>query len=168
MKDLLIKYDFEKNIDPNEIINKLNSGRHIIQIKNFPKEDLIYEAFISKLGNPIIEKRNNKGRSVFDVKISRQNNLFKSLANSNLRLPLHTDCSDFEKIPNCIGLLCIETAIEKQGINNFAFFKNILKKLSQQDLNYLIKKKWSFRNQNRSILSQKKDSYEICYDRIFF
>ncbi|MFD2565011.1 TauD/TfdA family dioxygenase [Aquimarina rubra] len=166
MKDWLIKYDFEEKIDPKEIISKLNYGTHIVQIKNFPKKDLAYENFITKLGNPIIERRNNQGRSVFDVKISLQNNLFKSLANSNLRFPLHTDCSDFEKIPNCIGMLCIKPASKEQGVNSFAFLDNILDKLSDRDRLYLINKKWLFRNQNRSILNKDKHHYRICYDRV--
>ena len=123
-------------------------------------------SYIEKLGVPIHERRNNDGLAVFDVKISLQNHFFRSMATTNLAFPLHTDCADFEAVPNCIGLLCVEPADKEQGSNTFAFLNDILKNLSAEKTQWLLDKQWKFRTQMKSILSLDNETYKICYDRI--
>lgn len=166
MKAMLINYNYDELIDIKDISNQLVSSYHIILIKKFPIDDSILEDFISKIGKPILETRNNKGKSVFDVKVSTQNNLFKSFANSNLRFPLHTDCASFETIPNCIGMLCAKADSQKGGISNFAILSDILKKLDTVKIDELNQKNWSFIQQQRPILVQENNDYKICYDRV--
>ncbi|MBM7421639.1 MULTISPECIES: TauD/TfdA family dioxygenase [Chryseobacterium] len=164
--DLLINYNWEKDVNHLEIAENLRQGHPLVIIKNFPLSDDQLQSFINHLGVSLIEKRNNNGKDVFDVKITRQNNFFTSIANSNLSFPLHTDCADFDSIPNAIGLLCIEPAGEDQGSNNFMLLNSLLKKISQDEKQKLLNKKWKLRNQERSILSIENGSYAICYDRI--
>lgn len=164
--DLLINYNWEKDVNHLEIAENLRQGHPLVIIKNFPLSDDQLQSFINHLGVSLIEKRNNNGKDVFDVKITRQNNFFTSIANSNLSFPLHTDCADFDSIPNAIGLLCVEPAGEDQGSNNFMLLNSLLKKISQDEKQKLLNKKWKLRNQERSILSIENGSYAICYDRI--
>lgn len=162
----LINYHWEKNIDFDEILKNLHDGNSLIVIKNFPLDDNELQSFIYRLGITLKEIQNNKGKDVFDVKITRQNNYFTSVANSNLAFPLHTDCADFDSVPNTIGLLCVEPADENQGTNNFMSLNTLLSHLSEHEKQKLLNKKWKFRNQERSILYVEKGIYKICYDRI--
>lgn len=162
----LINYNWEKNQDCEQILKNLQAGNSLIVISNFPLNDTELQSFVHNIGITLKEKRNNNGKDVFDVKITRQNNFFTSIANSNLSFPLHTDCADFDSIPNAICLLCVEPADEGQGSNNFMFLKSLLKKISQNEKQKLMNKKWKLRNQERSILSIENGSYAICYDRI--
>lgn len=164
--DLLTNFDFEKDFNHQHIIETLRKGQTIILIKNFPLPDHEFQSFINSIGNSIKENRNNSRQDIFDVKISKQNNFFTSIANSPLAFPLHTDCADFDTIPNCVGLLCVEPAIKEQGANNFIFLSKIISQLSENKIHDLLNKKWKFRNQHRSILSINNGSYKICYDRI--
>lgn len=166
VSDSLISYKFDQNLSYSEIINNLKNGNTLIIIKDFPLSDYDFQSFISCIGVLLKENRNNNREGVFDVKISKQNNFFTSIANSNLPFPWHTDCADFDPIPNCIGLLCVEPAIESQGINSFMFLNNLIKRLSENKIEELLNKKWKFRNQCRSILTASNESYKICYDRI--
>lgn len=162
----LINYHWDRNPDYKEILKNLQEGNSLIIIRNFPINDDELQSFINHLGIPLIEKRNNNGKAVFDVKITKQNNFFTSIANSNLTFPLHTDGADFDSIPNTIGLLCIEPASEDQGINNFMLLRDLLANLPENEKPKLLNKKWKFRNQERSILSLENGNYRICYDRI--
>jgi alpha-ketoglutarate-dependent taurine dioxygenase len=149
-----------------EIADNLRHKNPLVIIKGFPLHDDALQSFINRLGIALNEKRNSNGKAVFDVKIARYNNFFTSIANSNLAFPLHTDCADFDSIPNTIGLLCVEPASEEQGTNNFMFLSSLLKHLSEDEKQKLLNKKWKFRNQERSILKIENGSYTICYDRI--
>jgi len=163
---LLTNYNFQEELIDEKIREKLRKGEGIILIKNFPLSDEDLTSFINKIGLPIKENRNNDRSSIFNVKIFKQNNFFKSIANSNLDFPLHTDCADFKLIPNCIGLLCVNPAILKQGTSTFVLLKELIKELSKEEIKELSTKKWKFRNQFKSILSLKSNEYKICYDRI--
>lgn len=165
MQDVLIKYDFRLGIEPKHVKKDLITQPSLIIIRNFPKEDHHYENFVKELGAPVHEYRNNRGKGIFEVKVLGKERVFKSLANSNLQLPLHTDCSDFEKIPNCIGLLCIQNS-DKGGKSTFAFLERILEELDKEQIAYLLTKVWNFRKQKRSILTKTTNEYKICYDRI--
>lgn len=162
----LINYHWEKNIDFDEILKNLHDGNSLIVIKNFPLDDNELQSFIYRLGITLKEIQNNKGKDVFDVKITRQNNYFTSVANSNLAFPLHTDCADFDSVPNAIGLLCVEPADKDQGSNSFMFLNSFLENLSHNEKQKLLTKKWKFRNQERSILSEVNEIFTICFDRI--
>lgn len=164
--DLLTNYNYIDTLDYPEIIEKLRHGDSIILIENAPLSDKVLSQFISIVGDAIHENRNNNGQSIFDVKVTRQNTFFKSIANSNLSFPLHTDCSDFVSIPNCIGLLCVNPAPFNQGANTFAYIKDILKFFSKEEIEQLATKKWKHRKENRSILSYENKTVKICYDRI--
>ncbi|MFB9078911.1 TauD/TfdA family dioxygenase [Flavobacterium procerum] len=164
--DLLTSCDFEKDFNLQKIIETLRKGQTIVLIKNFPLSDYEFQSFINSIGDSIKENRNNCRQDVFDVKISKQNNFFTSIATSSLAFPLHTDCADFDIIPNCVGLLCVEPAIKEQGANNFIFLNKIISQLSEDAIDDLLNKKWKFRNQYRSILSGNNERYQICYDRI--
>ncbi len=164
--DLLTNYNYSDKLDYPEIIEKLRLGDSIILIENVPLLDKVLSDCISIIGHAINENRNNNGKSIFDVKVTRQNSFFKSIANSNLSFPLHTDCSDFVSIPNCIGLLCVNPACFNQGANTFAYIKDILKLFSKEEIEQLVTKKWKHRKEKRSILSYEKNSVKICYDRI--
>jgi alpha-ketoglutarate-dependent taurine dioxygenase len=163
---VLINYNWEKNLNHLEIVENLHRGDSLVIIKDFPLNDEELQLFINQLGVPLIENRNNNGKAVFDVTIARHNNFFTSIANSNLSFPLHTDCADFDSIPNTIGLLCVEPADEDQGTNNFMFLNNLLEHLSENEKHKLLNKKWKFRHQERSILDEENGNYKICYDRI--
>jgi len=165
-QDVLINYNWEKNLNFPEIIKQLRQEHSLLIIKNFPLNDDELQSFINHLGAPLIEKRNNNGKAVFDVTIARRNSFFTSIANSNLTFPLHTDCADFDSVPNTIGLLCVEPASEDQGINNFMLLRDLLANLPENEKQKLLNKKWKFRNQERSILSLENGNYRICYDRI--
>lgn len=164
--DLLTSLEFSEKFNYQKIIETLRKGQAIILIKNFPLLDYDFQSFINNIGDSIKENRNNCRKDVFDVKISKQNNFFTSIANSALAFPLHTDCADFDTIPNCVGLLCVEPAIGDQGASNFTFLNKIIPQLSENKIRDLLIKKWKFRNQFRSILSVDNGSYKICYDRI--
>jgi hypothetical protein len=164
--DLLTKYDFEKGINYENVLNKLKEGNTLIHIENFPLEDQFFQSFIKNYGISIKENRNNNREDIFDVKISTHNGNFYSIANSNLEFPLHTDCADYKIIPNCIGLLCVTPAIKNEGISKFVFLDKVLPQLSEKEKIELISKKWNFRNQRRSILNIEKNRVIICYDRI--
>lgn len=162
---LPINYHWGKHLNDAAIKENLYQGCTLI-IKNFPLHDDELQLFISRLGTALTERRNNNGKSVFDVTIDRHNNFFTSIANSNLAFPLHTDCADFDSIPDTIGLLCVEPAEEGQGVNNFMLLNNLLKHLSEDEKHKLLDKKWKFGNQERSILTVENGNYTICYDRI--
>jgi len=164
--DLLIKLKFNQNLVYEDIISKLKIGDKIILLENFPLSDSNFQSFIRHIGTSVYENRNNNRQDIYDVKIAKQNNFFRSIANSNLSFPLHTDCADFDSIPNCIGLLCVEPAIGEQGTNTFTALENLLKLLPQKQIQELQEKKWKYRNQSRSILSIESSKYKLCYDRI--
>lgn len=166
VSDLLTSFDFLKDFNLQNIIETLRKGQTIVLIKNFPLLDHEFQSFINSIGGSVKENRNNSRQDVFDVKIAMQNKFFTSIANSALAFPLHTDCADFDVIPNCVGLLCVEPAIEQQGANNFIFLNKIISQLSEKEIHDLLNKKWKFRNQYRSILSFVNGNYQICYDRI--
>lgn len=166
MSELVTSFIFDDNLDFAAIATNLQKGDNLIIIKDFPLSDFDLQSFIDCIGEPIKENRNNNRESVFDVKIVKQNNLFTSISSSNLAFPLHTDCADFDSIPNCIGLLCVEPAKENQGVNCFMPLNKLLLKLPEGEIQKLINKKWKFRNQFRSILTAWNNSYKICYDRI--
>lgn len=139
---------------------------YLLVIKNFPLSDEDLQLFISRLGTALNERRNNHGKSVFDVTIARHNNFFTSIANSNLAFPLHTDCADFEAVPNTIGLLCVEPDEEGRGTNTFMLLSSLLKHLPEEEKQKILGKKWKFGNQQRSILSVEDGKFALCYDRI--
>lgn len=163
---MLTNYNFNGILINKDVKKELTKGDKIVIIKNFPLSDESLISFINTIGIPIKEKRNNNRDSVFDVKILKQNNLFRSIANSNLDFPLHTDCADFKSVPNCIGLLCVRPANLNQGTSKFVFLNKALKKLSKDEIQELLTKKWNFRNQSKSILSFKSNKHIIYYDRI--
>ncbi len=163
--DWVIEYDYHQGLDAKEISFHLEKGINILRIKNFPCEDLNYEKFIQVIGTPVHELRNNNGTGVFDVKVNKKAEAFKSLANSNLSLPLHTDCSDFEKIPDGLGLLCVNNS-EQGGESTFAFLKTILQEMNPLQLEGLLDKKWHFRHQQGSIITYEKGEYKIRFDRV--
>ncbi|CAI8721278.1 TauD/TfdA family dioxygenase [Chryseobacterium sp. IT-36CA2] len=165
-QDLLINYNWKQVLNHKKITEDLQLGNSLVIIKGFPPSDDELQSFISRLGMVLNEKRNNNGKAVFDVKIARRNHFFTSIANSNLIFPLHTDCADFDIIPNTIGLLCVEPADEDEGTNHFMFLNSLLKHLSEDEKQKLLNKKWKFRNQERSILEIENGNYKICYDRI--
>ncbi len=163
---MLINYTFNKELVHENIRKDIIKGDKIICIKNFPLSDENLNSFINLIGIPIIEYRNNGGNSIFDVKVFKQNNFFRSIANSNLNIPLHTDCADFKSVPNCIGLLCVKPALLEQGVSFFTSLKEILKEASNSKLKELTTKKWKFRNELKPILQKKNEQFSICYDRI--
>jgi alpha-ketoglutarate-dependent taurine dioxygenase len=163
---LLTKYDFSNQLDISSIKKTLTEGKQIVLIENFPEDDQAYESFIVQLGKPVLEPRNNQGKSVCDVKVHQQNNLFTSVARSNLHFPLHSDCADYKDIPNVVALLCVQPAPERQGINTFAALQTILNKLTHTQKKQLLQKKWTFIRQKHSILNYNQEEYSICYDRI--
>lgn len=164
--DLQISYEYGQSINYNQIREYLIQGDFIICIHDFPLLEEELTKFVEQIGHPILERKNNKGQAVFDVKVSTHNNAFLSIANSNLAFPLHTDCADFESIPNCIGLLCVEPDSSGQGENTFTLLKDVLDYLPNQELNKFLNKKWNFRKYSRSILSINDLITSICYDRI--
>lgn len=164
--DLSINYNWEKDLNDLSVIENLRQEYSLVIIKDFPLNDDELQSFINRLGVALIEKRNNNSKAVFDVTIARQNNFFTSIANSNLAFPLHTDCADFDSVPNTIGLLCVEPADENQGTNNFMYLNTLLNHLSETEKQQLLNKKWKFRNQEKSILQKENGIYKICYDRI--
>jgi len=164
--DLPISYNWGHNLNYPEIVKKLHQESSLIVINEFPLDDNELQSFINHLGVILKESRNNNAEGVFDVKIARQNNFFTSVANSNLAFPLHTDCADFDSVPNTIGLLCVEPADENQGTNSFMSLNTLLNHLSEHEKQKLLNKKWKFRNQEKSILQKENGIYKICYDRI--
>jgi hypothetical protein len=164
--DLLTRYKFDTNLNSSSVVEDLKKGNALVLIENFPLSDDAFESFINTIGVSIIENRNNNRKAVFDVKIVKQKSFFESIANSNLAFPLHTDCADFNSIPNCIGLLCVEPASLQQGESTFMFLNKVLNQLSEKRIEELLNKKWKFRNQSRSILTFEDKTYKICYDRI--
>ncbi|TDW52198.1 TfdA family taurine catabolism dioxygenase TauD [Flavobacterium sp. 270] len=164
--DWLTNYNFDHNLSYSCIVEDLKKKNTLVLIENFPLCDNDFQFFIDTIGVSIIENRNNNRQAVFDVKVARQNSFFESIANSNLAFPLHTDCVDFNSIPNCIAFLCVEPASLKEGTNSFMFLNNVIKQLSENTIQELLNKKWKFRNQSRSILTIEDEQYKICYDRI--
>ncbi|WP_237274623.1 TauD/TfdA family dioxygenase [Tenacibaculum ovolyticum] len=164
--ELLTRYKFDQNLVYEDIISELRIGNRIIILEDFPLSDYDFQLFIDRIGTSIFENRNNDRQDIYDVKISKQNNFFRSIANSNLSFPLHTDCADFNLMPNCIGLLCIEPAIHEQGTSVFMTLEDLLKELSEKQIEELVDKKWKYRNQSRSILIMESGKYKLCYDRI--
>jgi len=163
---LLTRHKFDQNLVYEDIISKLRIGNEMILLENFPLSNYDFQSFINQIGTSIFENRNNNRQDIYDVKISKQNSFFRSIANSNLSFPLHTDCADFETIPNCIGLLCVEPAIQEQGTNTFVALEDLLKQLSKKQIQELLEKKWKYKNQSRSILTIESNVYRLCYDRI--
>ena len=166
VQDSLIRYNFDQNLNYKNIIENLQKRNILVLLENFPLYDCDLQSFISQIGKSINENRNNEGQDVFDVKIEKQNNFFQSIANSNLSFPLHTDCADFEIIPNCVGLLCVTPASLEQGINSFVFLDKIISQLPEIKIQELLTKKWKFRTKWRSVLTAENDNFKICYDRI--
>ncbi len=161
----LISYQWGEHPNEATIKEDLQQGYPLV-IKNFPLSDEELQSFISRLGTALNERRNNNGKSVFDVTIVRHNNFFTSIANSNLAFPLHTDCADFDTIPNTIGLLCAEPDEKGQGTNTFMLLSSLLKHLNEDEKQKMLGKKWKFGNQQRSILSVEDGNCVLCYDRI--
>lgn len=162
---MLINHQWGKHPGDAAIKESLRQGYPLV-IKNFPLHEDELQLFISRLGTALNERRNNNGKAVFDVTIARHNNFFTSIATSNLAFPLHTDCADFDSVPDIIGLLCVEPAEKDEGINNFMLLKTLLKHLPEAEKQKLLGKKWKFGNQERSILAVENGNYTICYDRI--
>ena len=163
---MVTKYTYGEHLDSRKIIQNLRIGNTLVLVENFPESDASFQSFIKHLGNSVKEIRNNNGQDIFDVKVLKQNGFFTSIANSNLAFPLHTDAADFESIPNCVGLLCVQPAPLHQGKSTFVFLKEVLKHLPKEEIQELTSKKWNFRGQSRSILSLTHNGYKICYDRI--
>lgn len=166
MEDWLISLVFSNELDYKPISDILHQGKSIVLLKNVPLNDDILSSIVSHLGIPITELRNNNNKDVFDVKVFKNQGLFRSIANSNLDFPLHTDCADFKETPNVIGLLCVNPAPKNQGISTFAFVSDIVKKLNFDTITVLLEEKWAFKNYFKPILTQKKEQFRICYDRI--
>ncbi|WP_378106180.1 TauD/TfdA family dioxygenase [Chryseobacterium sp. sg2396] len=162
---LLISYQWGEHPNEATIKEDLQQGYPLV-IKNFPLSDEELQLFISRLGTALNERRNKNGKSVFDVTIVRHNNFFTSIANSNLAFPLHTDCADFDTIPNTIGLLCVEPDEKGQGTNTFMLLSSLLKHLTEDEKLKMLGKKWKFGSQQKSILSFEDGNYALCYDRI--
>ncbi|MGH1383174.1 TauD/TfdA family dioxygenase [Kordia sp.] len=163
---MVTKYTYHKDLVLQPVINNLQQGNTIVLVENFPLTDVDLQTFIKRLGISIKEIRNNNGKDVFDVKVFKQNGFFTSIANSNLAFPLHTDAADFKDIPNCVGLLCVQPSPLHQGKSRFVFLEEILKQLSKEEIQELTTKKWNFRGQSRSIITNESNQYQICYDRI--
>lgn len=164
--DSLISHNFNFELDIGKIVESLKKGNKLIIIKNFPLSDYDLDLFVENIGVSIKEKRNNNGKNIYDVKVTNLNGFFTSIATSNLAFPLHTDCADFDSIPNCIGLLCVEPAEGKQGTSSFMYLLDLLEKLSKNEILKLKNKEWNFKNKKRAILEFTNDTYKICYDRI--
>ena len=163
---MLTNIEHTRELNTSKILHQLRDEKYGVLIKNFPLDDLYLENFISKLGTPVYEARNIRGKSVFNVEVSKQNNFFRSIANSNLGFPLHTDCADFKEIPNGIALLCVHPAPKNQGVSHFTSVSDIIQKLTPSEIEDLLQQEWKFRNRQRPILSKKEGTYQICYDRI--
>ncbi len=149
----------------------------LLLIRNFPNDDVLFQQFINKIGQPIIDFRSDS--PIFDVTISKRNNFFRSYANSNHYFSLHTDCSDFEHIPNGLAMLCV-TPAEQGGESIFIKLRDVLDHLDSEDIDWLLNKQWLFRDKQRCILSKDNGdqplldsgagcgeaSYKVCYNRI--
>ncbi|WP_196887367.1 TauD/TfdA family dioxygenase [Aureivirga sp. CE67] len=163
---MLINYNYSEEIDFVQISKDLETSNSIICIENFPESDEKLSNFIKNIGIPIEDFKNNKIKTVFDVKVMKQKGYFKSVANSNYTFPLHTDCADYEKVPNCIGLLCVQPAENNEGANTFVDLESILKQLSESEIELLTTKKWWFRKIYKPILEIDNQTKSIFYDRI--
>lgn len=162
----LIKNNFYSNIDYFELKKNLRNGNKVILIENIPNDDIILNSIISNFGLPINEKKNKNGKSIYEVKVFKQNGHFSSIANSNLDFPLHTDCADFNIIPNCIALYCVKPAERNEGANNFSFLDNFINQFTNKEIDQLITKKWNYKGKLRSILDNENNEFKVCYDRI--
>ncbi len=145
-------------------IQGLRTGdKPLLLIHNFPNDDKVLNDFVNGMGEPIIDSRSQD--TIFEVKISKRKQFFKSYANSNHYFSLHTDCSDFATIPNGLLMLCVYPA-EQGGESIFISLPDVLTHLTEQEIAFLLDKQWLFRKQHRSILSLDEYGYSICYNRI--
>ncbi len=135
----------------------------LLLIHNFPNDDKVLKDFINNMGEPMVDARSQD--TIFEVKISKRKQFFKSYANSNYYFSLHTDCSDFATIPDGLVMLCVHPA-EQGGESIFIHLTDMLSNLTEQEIAFLLDKQWLFRNQHRSILSLDESGYRICYNRI--
>ncbi len=161
-----ISVDFHSLTDNDiiEISKDLQSAdTPLLLIKNFPNDDKLFLQFIEKMGQPIIDFRSQN--PIFAVEVSKYHDFFKSYANSNYYFSLHTDCSDFEHIPNGLAMLCV-TPAEQGGESIFIKLTDVIACLDKADIEFLLQKKWTFRNRQRSILTKGKLGYNICYNRL--
>ncbi len=138
----------------------------LLLIHNFPNDDTVLNDFINNMGQSLVDFRSKD--TIFEVKISKRKQFFKSYANSNHYFSLHTDCSDFETIPDGLAMLCVRPA-EQGGESIFIPLTDVISHLSEKEIAFLLDKQWLFRNQYRSILSLDEGNsggYKVCYNRI--
>ncbi len=161
-----ISVDFN-SLNDNDIIeigkDLQSANPPLLLIKNFPNNDNLLLQFIKGMGQPIIDFRSQS--PIFAVEVGKYHDFFKSYANSNYYFSLHTDCSDFEQIPNGLAMLCV-TPAKQGGESIFIKLTDVLACLDKADIEFLLNKKWTFRNRQRSILSKDKLGYKICYNRL--
>lgn len=161
-KDIVIKYF--KNNQLTDIQNCLNDDSDIIVINNFNENNL--ENLIVSLGLPLYEKRNCNSGMTYNVELKKEYGYYKAFANCHLKFPLHTDCSDFSIIPNSIALYCVRQA-KKGGESTFARVDEIVDKLDENTVQFLLKNEFSFNSIKRPILYKNiNEKYSMVFNRI--
>lgn len=165
MKSCLIRLSYNENFEIDILKKTLCDGKKIIIISDFPTTDEPFINFISALGKPLIETRNKDRKAIFEVKVVGSNNVFPSFANSNLDFPLHTDCANFEKIPNAVALLCVRQAAQG-GASIFALLSDIMENISEDLKAFLLSKSFHFGKQFRPILNLDNEHFRINYSRM--
>lgn len=159
----LIKY--KNHIDIDKLVYRNLLDNKAVLINNFPTEESCLIDFILKLGIPIEDFR-NRGEAYFEVKVEGKSGFYSSYANCPYHFPLHTDCSDFEHIPNTICLFCVEPA-NLGGDSILTNINNIVQNMDADLKHFLLTHKFKMREKLRSILYKiNANNFGIIYNRI--
>ncbi len=157
-----IKYKRCAGVDKLVLKNLLENKP--VLINDFPLRKNYLLEFISKIGTPITDFR-NRGKAYFEVKIEGKAGFYSSYANCPYHFPPHTDCSDFENIPNAICLLCVKPD-KIGGYSILSDLNSIVQGMKPDLKHFLLEHKFKMREKTRSILYEKSENnFGIIYNR---
>lgn len=161
----LIRYRFQEAEAKLLRHQLLSDPEKVILIEGFPDDNTVLQRMASQLGEPLLEDRNLHEAAVFEVKVNKEDGLFTSYANTHFDFPLHTDCSDFVKVPELIILYCVRPA-KVGGESLFVPLSGIMAHLPTILFQALVTKKWKFRRLEREVIQAQDTSYRLFYNRI--
>lgn len=137
----------------------------LVVIENFPNNDSLLQTFLTPLGTPIQESRNQEEGSIFKVSVQNEEDCFTSYATSNLFFPVHTDGSDFEIPPTYVAMYCVKPS-QEGGESLFVPLSNLMAHIPEDLLATLTTKRWTFNSVERKIITQTATDPRVCYNRL--
>lgn len=121
------------------------------------------KALAQALGEPLLEEHNTDGGMVCPVKVEPPG-AETPYANTPLRFPCHTDCSDFARVPDVVIMLC-ERQAGSGGESLLASVDALAQRLEPADILALQRPDFLFRAAQYPILFVQEGSLCMRYNR---